>query len=411
MDEFYDLFLTGKQAHNLIKFRRAVRIFAAVGAVIMLVPVFVVALRGGEHAALNAAFSVVGLVFECASVFLSCALAIFGKDLVEVQNLANRSELRGEERALFQRLYLAWKETVSKRDIRRSIAIVCRVLAYTVLAVSVVITSYLTIPPYIFAVTCLASAVLLIASAVTETVSGLRLRAALYERAEADIDEIKRSRLGYDAERLAKDAEIAHGMSSVPVPVRLFLKEETERRDFCAVARKSVRAGGLFAFALGLTCLLAFLLGAGIEKIADVMPEVMLLLLLVFSVIYFAVIFPLERRKREIFQRNENKLGEGETDALRRALQGAWLHLQRTGNIMFACFLAAAVTAGLVLGIIGSALSGADPLASIGGWIMVILVPAAIVSLIVWSVMYAVYRKRVRPTEICLRERIRGERG
>lgn len=409
MDEFYDLFLTGEQAHNRIKFRRAVRIFTAVGAVIMLVPVFLA--WSDVKLTLNAVFSVVGLVFEFASVFLSCALAIFEKDLAELQNIANRSELRGEERALCRRLYLAWKETTSQRDIRRGIATVCKVLGYTVLSVSVVITSYLAIPPYIFAVTCLASTVLLIASTVTETVDGLRKRAALYERAEAEIDEIKRSKFGYDAAKIAKDAEIARGGSSVPVPVRLFLKEEPERSDFRAVTRKSVRAGSLFSFLLGLTFLLTFLLGAGIEEITDVMMEVMLLLLLVFTVLYFAVIFPLERRKREIFQRNENKLGEGETDALRRELQRAWLHLQRAGNIMFASFLVAAVAAGTVLGVIGGISAGADPLAAVGNGIMTLLVPAAILSLVVWTVMYAVYRKRVRPTEICLRESVRGERG
>ena len=157
--------------------------------------------------------------------------------------------------------------------------------------------------------------------------------------------------------------------------------------------------------------ILTFSIIAAAEENFNIAMTVAFLLMLVLTVVYFAIVFPLERRKREIFQRNEGKFGEGEADALRWRLQRAWLRLQRAGNIMFASFLGAAATAGIALGIVWFVSAAEVNLfAAIGSCVCALLVPTALVSLLVWIVMYAVYRKKVRPTEVCLRESIRGER-
>ncbi len=408
MEEFIRLYLTGKRAENMARFRRMRTIFGLIGAFFTLIPVFLTI--AADNLPLTVAFSALGALFSVAEAGLNYYEAAYLRGLVELQNEANEIELRGEERIRSEKLYAAWMETLGKRSLFRPISAVLSGGSYLLLAASAVVCAACSLPSAVLLVACFAFCILICTASVMRVMGEGRGRTALYERAEREIEEIKRQKFGLPEARIASESENARAFSSVPLSVMMFLKEDTERAEFQIVAKRS----GVAAFLIGLAIGVAFILSTIGELWEKLGPTLSWLLAgaffaLLFAV-FFAFLFPLERRKKEIYKRNFQKLGEGETDALRKQLQAAWIRLQKAGNIMFFIALMAPILAGTALGFIGYfTVEGVVLADAIGGSIMCLLIPAAILSVIIWIVMFAVYRKRVRPTEILLKEKCSEE--
>lgn len=396
MEEFLRLYLTGRRAEDLGRFRNFRTAIGLLGALLAVIPVFL-NLFGAENAPLSIVLTVLGFLFEAAVAVLSFVQKKFADTLVELENAAIEIEKDGEERENYRKLYAAWRETFGKRDLSRILSAVFTVLGFAVLATAVLLETFLELPDFVLPVACIAAAIVLSVPAWMQAMGEAKARAALYEKAGREIDEIKRSKFGVSERKIRTQSENARGFSALPVPVAMFLKEGTEREDFRIVTRRS----GIVAAFLGIVfVVLIFLMGFWEEMEPTVAWTVILSVLAAALVLFFALALPLEGRKREIYRRNERKLTDSRADTLRRELQGAWVAQQRRGNIMFLCFLLAPLFIGVVYGIIGYALGyDLSLIVAIGSTFMICLIPAAIVSLVIWTIMYAVYRKRVRPTE------------
>lgn len=409
MDEFLKLYLTGKRAENMVRFRRMTAGFGIVGAVLTLLPVFFTILA--ENVPLTVVFSVLGVLFGAVNVGLKFYETAYLRVLVELQRAADGLELRGEEGTRSEKLYAAWTETLGRRSALWKIATLLSGSSYLLLAASAIVSAACSAPPYVLLFACLAFGVLACVASGMQTVAEGRARTAFYERAEREIEEIKREKFGMSEKRIASETENARAYSAVPLSVLMFLKEEPEKADFRAAAKKSGIAGtllGLFFFAAIVFCI-SF--GGALESLGDTVSW--LLGGSVFAVglgVFLAVALPLEGKKREIFRRNFAKLGEGEADGLRKELQTAWLRLQKGGNAMFCGVLIASVGLGILVGIVGYCTTEGAVLADcIGSCVVCFLIPAAILSVVAWFVIFAVYRRKVRPAEGRLREIQRGE--
>ena len=411
MDEFVKLFLTGKRAENMARFLRTVNILGAVGALLTIVPFILAFVTEEPSLPLVAVISVLGVLLGAVSVILKQYKTAYVRGLAELQHAANELELNGEERKIYAKLYAAWTETLGKRKPFGILAAILSLLGYVVLMTVAIVCAVLPVPQVLMFAATVIFCILAVVPTVIEVTAEGRARTALYERAEGEIEEIKRKKLGLSEARIASESENARAYSSVPLSVMMFLKEDTERAEFHFVAKRSGVASFILGFAIGFAVIVSCFDGLW-ERLG---PTLSWLLAGVFFVVvlavFFVYLFPLERRKKEIYKRNFEKLTGSETDALRKQLQAAWIRLQKSGNIMFFTALAVSVFAGVILGLVGYfTVEGTVLAESIGSCIMCFLIPAAILSVIIWAVMFFVYRRKVRPAEILLKEKIREGR-
>ena len=407
MDEFLKLYLTGKRAEDLKKFNHFRTVIALLGALFAVIPVFI-NLFGAKNAPLSIVFTVLGFLLETAAAVLSFVQKKFVGALVELENAAIEIEKEGEERENYKKLYEVWLETFEKQDLRMVFSAVFTVLGFAILAAAVLISTYMELPEIVLPIACIVAAVVLTTPAFMQATGEAKARALLYEKAGREIDEIKRSKFGISERKIFSQSENARGYSMLPVPVAMFLKDGTESEDFRIVNKRS----GIVAAFLGLVFVaLIFLMGFWEEMEPTVAWTVILSVFAAAIVLFFVLALPLEGRKKGIYRRNEQKLTDSRADTLRRQLQSAWIAQQRRGNIMFLCFLLAPLLIGIVYGSIGHALGyELSLIVAIGSTFMICLIPAAIISLIIWTIMYAVYRKRVRPTEAELQKILEEER-
>lgn len=407
MDEFLRLYLTGKRADDLKRFRRFRTAIGLLGALFAVIPVFV-NLFGAKNAPLCIALTVLGFLLECAASILSFIQKKFADALVELENAANEIEKRGEERENYKKLYEAWREAFGKRDLRQVLSAGFNVLGFAILASAEFLSIFTEIPEIVLPLACIAAAIVLAIPGMLQAAGEGTARAVLYERAGWELDEIKRSKFGLPESKIFAQSESARGFSALPVPVAAFLKDETEKEDFRAVSRRS----SFTALFLGIIFGVLIFVAGFWDKLDRAVGWTVSFVVIVFALMFFsAQLLPLEAKKREIYRRNYEKLTDGSADTLRKQLQGAWIRQQKRGNIMFACFLLAAVILGMSFGVVGYILDREQSLiVGIGAGTMVFLIPAAIVSLVIWTIMYAVYRKRVRPVEEELKNIIEEER-
>ncbi len=415
MDEFLNLYLTGRRADDLKKFRRFRTVIGLVGALFAVAPVFF-NLFGVVNAPLYIVFAVLGFLLESAATVLSFVQKKYVDALVELENAAIEIEMRGEERENYRKLYAAWRETFGKRDGRQTISAVLTVLGFAILATAVLLSAFLELPEYILPLACIVAAIVTATPSVLQVTGEGRARTRLYELAGREIDEIKRTKLGVSEQKIRAESENARGFSMLPVPVTMFLKEDTEREEFRMVNKRS----GMLSFFLGLILGVAVIVGVilGAQELDPVISwTVALVIFVLWGIVFFALLLPLEAKKKAIYKRNADKLTDSKADELRRSLQAAWIAQQRRGNIMFLCFLLAPLLIGVVYGIIGYVMYREQFLiVAIGSSFLAFLFPAAVVSFVIWTIMYAVYRKRVRPLEAELQkileeERLNGRQG
>lgn len=415
MDEFIGLFLRGKYADEMKKYIRIVRIVSLCG-LLALAAALIAGFTQKAPLALTLSFSVCGFVCEAVSGALILRKPRLLARLASAQNEENKLMRSGEERECREKVYGAYCSAFARFTSPAriwTIALLRTLSSAAVAAAGVLVSAQIMVDETVLFVLCACS---FIAGGlgVYDTVLESRARAEFYRSAQNEIDSIKREELHITEERAAKEAENARAASSVPAPVELFLKDDTEREDYRSVSRRSSVTGLALGALYFLVIVAGMAFGNALEQLGS--GAGWAIVLSVFAAIFagsVVSVFPLMRRQGEIFARNAAKLADTETDRSRAELQGMWIRSQRAGNVMFGCFMGAAIVLGVTLGLIGY-FTNADgmPLAqSLAVAILPILVYAALISLAVWVVMYAVARSKMRPVENKLREHMRTERS
>lgn len=405
MEEFLSLYLTGKRAEDFRRFNRFTSAVGLFGGLLALIPVLL-HLFGIGDPPLNISLCAVGLLFEIAASVLSLLKRRYSDGLVEIEHSTTLHAGSDREREIAEKLYDAWRETYGRRDVRLILSMGIAALGYLTLVLSVILVTCLPLPGYFLPIACIVSAAILMIPVVIRTSLEGSARARLYGRAGREIDEMKRTKLSRSEARICREAEYAQGFSLLPVSVAMFLKEDVEREEFRSLSKRSGIVSFIIGFLFALIVILTPVFLSGVlERIGTTLSWTLVgLLFAAVLCILLALLIPIEGRKREIYRRNAEKLGENEADNVRMQLQSAWIRLQRGGNRMFLCFLIGSVVLGLVLGLIGYFTGMGENLAeSIGSSVMCFLIPAAILSVVIWCIVFAVYRKRVRPLELRLK--------
>ncbi len=411
MDEFLRLYLTGKRAEELERFDRIRSILGIIGGVLTLIPVFL-HLFGAGNLPLNISLSVLGLLFELTASFLSLHKKKYAGELVELEYSASLLGKSGREREIHQKLYEAWKETLGKPDVRFLISNIIAAIGYTTLVLAVILVTFLHLREIVLlAAGILSTGILMIPIAMRVSIEGTA-RAKLYETAGQEIDTIKRTKFGKSEKKIFEESENARGFSSLPVSVAMFLKEDVEREEFRALSKRSGILSFLIGFLFGIFVMLSPVwLSIIMDRLGSTLTWTLgeVLLVVVFGTM-IAFLIPIEAKKRAIYRRNAEKLGSGEPDSIRMHLQSAWVRLQKIGNTMFLCFFVGSIVCGATMGLIGYFMvDGLNLAESVGSCIMYFLLPAALISIVIWFIVFAVYRKKVRPLELQLKTLERGE--
>ncbi len=409
MEEFAKLFLTGRRAESYARFRRIGLILAIVSAALALIPVFFSMVT--ENLPLTVTLSALGILLGAGNVGLQLYGTAYMRGLASLQREANALELRGEEASRMEKVYSAWEETLGRRHGFQYLSIALTAISYIVLFTAVILCAVSDLPEVSLFVACLLFGVLAGVASAIRTVSEGRARAAFYERAEREIGELKREKLGVSEKKISAEAENARGFSEIPVSVAMFLKEDVEKEDFRALNNKSSIIGFSVGFALGVGILLPIFISGVYEKLGPVVSWLLPagIFAAAFGVL-FCTLLPIEARKKEVYRRNLEKLGDGEADAIRKQLQAAWIRSQKAGNGMFFGAFALPVALGIILGLIQYFnVEGAVLVESIGTFTMACLIPAAFLAFVIWAVMFAVYRKKVRPLEALLKQKLSEE--
>ncbi len=395
---------------NYVRWMRA---FSLIGAALLLVS----AVLSWQKLPflLSALFSVAGFMAEGTAIVLDLLRPRRLLRLSLEQNSENALLKAGEERMRHERVLCAFREAFSgfSSGARFWVLGITRILVYAALSavclfVSAGIAANETIL-LVFGAACLLSGGLGVYNVLLE--SGAR--AKFYRLALPEIDAIKREELHMTGERAAKEAESARAVSSIPAPVELFLKEETEKKDFRAVSKKGTAAGFLLGALYFCVLVVGMACGNALETLgAAVSWSIVLAVFAAVFAVSFVFILPISRIQREIYARNAAKFGDSETDRVRAELQRRWLRSQRAGNILFGCFTAGALALGVTLGLFGYFAGDGVPLSqALATGILPVLVYAALLSLAVWTIMYAVARHKMKPFENQLRELVRTEKS
>lgn len=412
MDEFANLFLRGKYAEELKSYELWLRWISVVGTLLMLVAAILTWANVPLRAC--AVVTALGLLTETGATVLALQKPRRIFSLAFGQNEQNALLKQGEERKRHEAVYTAFQEAFRGFSGGKRLWIFgfLRIVAPLVLAVCCLLVSAgVAVNEYVL-FSFVTFALLSGGAGVYDVLSESRARSMFYHLAQKEIDEIKREELHMSAAKTLREAETARAASSIPASVELLLKEDIEREDY----RRTSRWGGAIGFALGAIYFVVLILGITLGNYADKVGNevVWSIILSVFALILAVTvlsIYPIARRQKEIFSRNAGKLKDSEGDLLRAELQIMWIKSQRAGNIMFAVFTVGSIALGVTFGLLAY-FTGEDPMPlaqSLSVGILPFLVFGAILALVVWIVMYAVARSKMRPVENRLREMLRTE--
>lgn len=407
MEEFLQLFLTGKRAEYYGRYLKIKLAVGTAGALLTFVSVFL-NLFGVENRALGVVFLAFGFALAVAAAILGYFLKPFSCGLADLQNAANFAEHR-EEAAEEETLYRAWTETFAKRS--RPYFLLVQVAGYAVIVAFCLCVFYGLMNEAMLLAACFISSVFFGTASVIQAVSEGRARAELYRRAGREMDDLKRRRTKKSERTIAREAENASAFSGLPRTVELFLKDDVDRADFGKITTKST----IFSLAFGILMGIAVIGSAPLSALLDkkfgstVVWIAAGVLFLMIATLFFVLILPLERRKKAVYAANFSKLSpDDETDAMRAQLQAAWIGLQRTGNFIFGGTVGLAVVLGAIFGFVGYALDPTLVLAEqLGSCIFVFFFFGAVLSFVVWTVFYALRRRKMRPLENQLAAKLR----
>lgn len=409
MDELLKLYLTGKQAEHYARFNTILQALRLPGAFLSLAAA-AVAYATSQLLAVAITFAVAGFVFVAAANFMYAFRFRYLNGLVELQYRQNCLDKRGEEGIWLEKWHDAWLVTFGKSGLKRTVIAVIALVYGIVLAVVPICSMFTPVPPAVLIGVLGVGVFDFIVPVFIEMTDDMRKNAEFYKLAGTAVDSLKRSKFGYTEERIAKEAEAAQAGDVTPAPVLLFLKEETERREFSVLNKRSGVVGFLVPFIAALALFLLFTIEERFGyDLGWSLGGVVFFLALGFTAVYLIAV---ERKKRAIFYRNGMKLGNGEADELRRRLQSAWLRSQYIGNATFLLMAILGVVGGIVLGICQYFFGEEAALfPTLVQCTVCVFLLAAFLSLAVWIVEFAIYRHKVRPTEAELKTILKKEKA
>ncbi len=416
MEEFLRMFLSGERVDRYLRAKKlttAARILLFLSA---CVP-FIVIMAAENRLPKALVITLVSLVavfvaLDLAATYRQTSLAYM---LTEEQHEANLREYTGEALSTREKLYSVflqvyaarrkstfWEDQISR--VTALLPLLASEIFYGLFSQSENARVYMTLVMFFYA--------LLIG--VFSSISAKKImkqQSEFYDAAQEEIDRLKREN-GVREREIVRAEERAKAIGGKNPIIELFLKEPEERESF----RKSHTKSGIGAvlMVLGFVALLsAFLPKEGEQSgtvsyvlIAISMPLLLLGLILLIR-------FSLEQR--QIFYRNERKLTQSEGDMLRRNLQSKFIKMQMVSSAVMLAIVLCGAALGVGLAFLGmkfAAERGESYVFSeqLFGCVYACVIYACLLALIVFTVVFIVYRKKTKGEEAALRECIAKER-
>lgn len=397
MEEFLNLILTGERLQRFKRFNLLFKA-AAVAQSLFAFPLLFTA-SSSVHAAVSAVFGTLLTVCGVFCAVLSFQRAGLCKSLLGEQTAADGATC-DEVGAARKKLAEKYAELNTGKNGAAVAALrllpVAVYLAAAVLSVLVNlgIAGHSYLVPVLYVVATICTVVIALIPAAEEG----RNRAALYGACDEEIALLKRN-AGFADSLIAKQSYNAKNTATRSQ--ELFLCDPADRAEL----RKLARAAGYSELALAVI-LVAVISAMGFmsehfdEKFLAVSSACLIVGVLV---LWIAVAVRTEVRRRAIYRRNAAKLSDSEPDRLRRSLQNEFVRLQRGGNIFFSLFCGIPTVVGFIL---GAASAVNDPelsfIENASGTAFVFFLISAVAALIIWIVIYALYRNKVKPVEMQL---------
>lgn len=400
MEEFALLFLRGERAAGYKRMDLACRIVTSLAAFCVIIPALIALISQQETlpTALQLSFVLAGAAFTAVSALLTWRKERYTAGLLEQQNAANRLEGRGEwgkRQAFLYENYAAVFGNTNYRIISTLLCLLGQLFIYAACCLLLLLPNRGLWGSFLF----FAAIVCIVGGALAKSSREGNLRAEFYRRAGKEYAEAKRE-AGYSDARISNDINMAQSTASIHPTVGRFLKEDAEREEFRRLKKSNVAV--VIVSVLAFVACFVLMESHTQQCLGSTVSWSVILAIFALMTVGIAI-FALKyaARERDIFMRNAEKLTDSELDLLRRALQTQWMRLQKRGNLMFAACFGAGILAGVILGIIGTVLGkNTDLLSSVGSCVLLLTIACGVVSLIIWTIMYAVARRKLKPTEL-----------
>lgn len=395
MDEFLKLFLTGVRLQSYKKFNRLCGIAAAAQLLFTFPLIFFTA---NVHAAIPAILGILIVAAGIAIAVLSAKKQTYFTALAAEQITAESAE--SEQSAA--RKSLAEKFLTLYGKPKNVILAVLTVIPTAISAVAAVLSLFVTYgnESLVLAVPALfaASIFFTVIAAAVPAANDSKLRAALYEEADEEITVLKRG-AGFSQGLISKQSYAARNTATRSQ--ELFLRDPADRAELRRIA--SAMGWGGLALTITLAAVI-FVLGLLSDNYDNTFMTVCsFCVIAAMLAVVIAVAVWTEIRRRAIYKRNEKKLTDSETDNMRRFLQSEFIKLQRRGNLLFLILCGLSTLTGVILGTIGAIkdpeLSFVENVLGMGTAFFFL---SAIAATVIWTVIYCVYRNKVKPVEMQL---------
>ena len=397
MDEFLKLILTGERLSKLKRFNLRGMLLGVAETACALPFLFIA--TPSVHAAASIILGILVVVFGLVNTVHSAFRTKLYKSLIDEQIFSDGMNTDEESKA---RKALAEKYSALYTGKRATVFAMLGIIPVILYAAAAVISALINLKltditaavPVLFVLSTVATVIIAFIPAVSE----MKNRSALYAEADGEITVLKRS-AGINEFEIVNQSYKAKDTATRSQ--ELFLCDPADRAEL----RKIASRAGYSALGFGVITIAAMVvLGLMSEKLSGeemVVSSSCFITVLFFAWVAVAVFWDI--RRRVIYKRNALKLTDGEADELRKYLQNEFMKLQRTGNILFSLFCGISTLTGFILGLIGAI---NDPEVSlfenVTGMTFAFLMISAIVAAIIWTIIYAFYRKKVKPVEMRL---------
>lgn len=397
MDEFLKLILTGERLQRLKRLELLYRISALAQLVLALPLLFTSS--PDVPAAVSVTLGILLMVSGGLNTVLSFRLSVQRDVSVNEQSFADSLEVTEEGKArtaLAVKYAKLYSRNGRKIFIFLGIIPVIIYLAASILTVliNLKILTYSVAVPVLYVLATISTVIIAFIPAIKDA----KNRAELYETASEEITLLKRS-AGIAEEKICKQS--FNAKNTATRSQELFLCDPADRAEL----RRIAKITGYVSIAIVIAILAALAIPELLISIGDEKIFLAAYSCLIASsfCIWVAIMIWADVRRRAVYKRNAGKLTESEPDKLRRYLQDEFVKLQRNGNIFFSLFCGIPTLTGFILGLIGAV---NDPEASflqnVAGCTMAFFFVSGIAALVIWTCIYAIYRKKVNPVEMQL---------
>lgn len=417
MEEFFKIFLSGERADRL---RRAKKISAAARIALFLslcVPYIVVMARGENPLPkiLTIVFVCLPVLFGAIDLVASYRQSSLSYMLSEEQHEANLREYSGGALAAREKIYSTFLEVYAKNRrktfwfevayrIAAGLPLICFELYYGFFERGEGARAFMTIALF-------TSAALTALFGALSTKRALKMQGEFYRAAEAEIQFVKKES-GFQEKAIVRAEERAKAARGVNPVIEIFLKDSEEREATAALQKK--RAASSILLTVGFVLLLSSFFQRETEGNDTVFGIVLSLSALLLTAGLILTVFH-ALKQRQIFFRNERKLTQSEGDRLRFILQRKFMKMQKVSSAVMLVILIAGAALGVGLAFLGKAFAEqrgetVDLSEQLLGCIYGCTLYACLLALIVFTVIFIVYRKKTKGEEAALRECIQKER-